>query len=962
MLKVFLISKFLGLMFIKTIEVENFRSFRSHQRIEASNRNVIIGKNGSGKSNLLAAIGFIFLLHEPSRPQYNNNEEISVIRVEIDNTDKRFPLPTVFSLRAVCKDGTEFFLNDKLVSKGELRGLLENAGLTNECFVMQGKVNDIAMMSSSQRFLLISRIAGVEKYEDSKAIAIKLLNEDNDEKVEALIERIEMKMKVTEEHKRKTEEYERLCKEKADVEFELTNCEIKELNEEIDRIVVKERHQSAESDEGLVDYEIKICRKEITRLALSIDEAKSFVGKFDKSFIDQIRAKLENGGSQETINPYLQKVLDLQKRRDDAYEALRALEQKETEKYIELRALRYFDALGSSVEDVSSLEQQLEAKNKEIENFQTQGTVEEPIRDLINQRKSLWIKEKQTKDEICKLKEIVKNYENKILYLGKQSINIFDNIKNERGIHGTVYTLFDVPDNIIDAYESVTYNSLFWIVVSDEDVATRLIEKIDGRTSFVALNRVKASCKPKIVDGSLIRLADQIKCDLKYRRLLEMVCKDYYVAPNIEDALILSEKYDINVVTLDGDVCNRNGSITGGYEKSNLVLRDLRNCKRKLSVLESSLSSISSDIKALNEKIKYREALFTEDDRILDNLKAVKKYLLMKIQFMKDKKISVLQLCDLEMVYNRILESIPQKRLELDSLESLMSRTIDKKEKVDEIIQKLQSLVLNQKRLEHLKLKERQLVDSMYTMKASDDLEADSEMQKKHMLVDRRASLMKKIGLVDFRQLYIKHTKEQLVSRLRIINQDLRNYYGFSRREVLDDKRAELKNRLEDLRSSKSKIFEFIDMLDQKKDDTMNLTFSMISDNYSYFYKQMVGEASSLALRNGVVDIVINGNVCDVPSMSGGQKTVIALCIIFAIQKNDPSPFYVFDEIDANLDKNYGERIYEIIGRSSSQHFITSFKEESVKAGSKFFGIAVANKESFVAEIDKELAIETIKA
>lgn len=69
----------------------------------------------------------------------------------------------------------------------------------------------------------------------------------------------------------------------------------------------------------------------------------------------------------------------------------------------------------------------------------------------------------------------------------------------------------------------------------------------------------------------------------------------------------------------------------------------------------------------------------------------------------------------------------------------------------------------------------------------------------------------------------------------------------------------------------------------------------------------------------------------------------------------------MFNEIDANLDKNYCERLCKIIKQSNTQYFISSFKEDSLRAGDRFFGVAVANKESFISEIDKSLAAETVK-
>jgi structural maintenance of chromosome 3 (chondroitin sulfate proteoglycan 6) len=66
---------------------------------------------------------------------------------------------------------------------------------------------------------------------------------------------------------------------------------------------------------------------------------------------------------------------------------------------------------------------------------------------------------------------------------------------------------------------------------------------------------------------------------------------------------------------------------------------------------------------------------------------------------------------------------------------------------------------------------------------------------------------------------------------------------------------------------------------------------------------------------------------------SGGQKTVIALSILMALQKCEPAPFYVFDEVDAALHMNYLERIISLIQLESqnSQYFITSFRTEMLE-------------------------------
>lgn len=942
-------------MFIKTIELENFKSFLSHQTLITGQKNMIIGKNGSGKSNLLNALSTIFLFNEENRPQNNGNDLHTTIAVEIDNSERRFMLPTQFTIKVVYKEGPEFFINEKPISKEEYKGMLENAGFTPECFILQGKVNDVAMMTSKQRYSLICQVAGVEKYEESKSIALKFLNEENEDKIESLIERIEMKMKISDEYKKKAQEYEDLIKRKTEVEFELLNYELKDLNEEIDKIIVEEQGKSVEYDEGAVEYETNICRDEINKFKSTISDCDEFLKKFDQEIVDQIKNKLHD----ENMNPYKNKVSVLRSSKQEIQQKLDSLQNRETELFIELKGLKYFDAMGSHKEDIDVLQNQLKVKKQEVENYKSNLLNKHEHSHLVSERKTLWNKERQVKDEIKLLKQKETELENKVLYLGKLSVNVFDSLKIKEGVLGTVYEIFEVPDKFLDAYEAVCRNSLFWIVVSNDEVATNLIAEISERTTFVALNRVSVPHKSKN-ECKLLKLADQISCDDKFQNLLALICKDFYICEDPQCALEMSEKFNVNVVTLDGDIFNKNGSITGGYEGSSQVLRELKKCKKTLGEFEMKQMQISEQLNEISEKIKFEELILEDDSRVLENLKGFCKYLEMKIEFMKKKKISLPEIPDVESEYNAVLLSIPKIKLELDSIEGQLTKATEKMEKIDEIAKRLSLIQASTMEIERIKHKEQNLIDSLYIRKANVNLEQSFNLQKKHLLIDKRTQLLIKIGTNDFRSIYIKHPKEALMSDLKEIIKALKNYYGFTKSDISDEQRGELKQRLMELKESKEKILNFINLLDQKKDETFNLSFSMIADNFSYFFKKFTGLQSSLILKQDSIEISIDSKVSDIQSLSGGQKTVVALSLIFAIQKNDPSPFYIFDEIDANLDMDHCSKLAEVVSQSKSQFFISSFKSEMISCSDKYFGVALMDKNSYVAEISKELALETI--
>lgn len=95
-----------------------------------------------------------------------------------------------------------------------------------------------------------------------------------------------------------------------------------------------------------------------------------------------------------------------------------------------------------------------------------------------------------------------------------------------------------------------------------------------------------------------------------------------------------------------------------------------------------------------------------------------------------------------------------------------------------------------------------------------------------------------------------------------------------------------------------------------------------------------------------------------IEQLSGGQKSLCAIALILAIQKCDPAPFYLFDEIDANLDTQYRTAVLAMIsGLSSTAQFIcTTFRPEMLAVAHKFYGVSYGNKVSSVSEIGRDIA------
>lgn len=79
------------------------------------------------------------------------------------------------------------------------------------------------------------------------------------------------------------------------------------------------------------------------------------------------------------------------------------------------------------------------------------------------------------------------------------------------------------------------------------------------------------------------------------------------------------------------------------------------------------------------------------------------------------------------------------------------------------------------------------------------------------------------------------------------------------------------------------------------------------------------------------------GDTMSMKQLSGGQKTLVALALIFAIQRCDPAPFYLFDEIDAALDPQVSKALSYLSFRRSMSVYLHS--SESIRLQGRFYAL-----------------------
>ncbi|GKU02754.1 chondroitin sulfate proteoglycan [Fusarium langsethiae] len=207
-------------MYIKQIIIQGFKSYKDQTVIEpfSSKTNVIVGRNGSGKSNFFAAIRFVLsdaytqmsreerqgLLHDGSGSAVMS----AYVEIIFDNSDDRFPTGNkeVILRRTIGLKKDEYSVDRKVVTKADVMNLLEAAGFSRSnpyYIVPQGRVTALTNMKESDRLNLLKEVAGTQVYETRRAESLKIMNETNNkrEKIDELLIYIKERLNELEEEK-----------------------------------------------------------------------------------------------------------------------------------------------------------------------------------------------------------------------------------------------------------------------------------------------------------------------------------------------------------------------------------------------------------------------------------------------------------------------------------------------------------------------------------------------------------------------------------------------------------------------------------------------------------------------------------------------------------------------------------------------------------------------------------------
>ena len=969
-------------MYLKSIRAQGFKSFADKLDL-AINPGItgIVGPNGSGKSNIVDAVRWVLGEQSVKSLRGTNSmtdcifsgsetreaQKRAMVALTFDNSDKYLnsEFKEVEIKRIVYSSGeNEYYINNLRVRLKDIMDLFIDSGAGNSSFniISQGNVTDIVNSKSLDRRTIFESAAGVLKYKKRKEESLKKLEktEENLTRIKLIIDELSKSVNPLKEQSVVAKKYLEIKKDLENIDIALIVKDITDINSEY-KILKKEIENLKEKLLTLKNVEIDSKIEKIKLISLELEDKINIkneellkINNILNDLISEKQITIERQKYEANAN-----VLDTN-----------LLKLKEQE-------LQYQKNIDVSKKEVDEIETSINDERKKIEEVKDKLLVLNVKRSTINN--SLQDCNKNS----YLLQNKIEILENNILNAENTPVSVRNILNNPRlyGIHNTIGKLLEIPDKYVVAADIALGNASNFIVVDDDSVAINAInflkDKKLGRATFFPLNIIKSRNIPmnvlndiKKIKGYIGVFSELVNFDEKYRNIIENQLGQVIVVENANTLNVIGKlvDYKYRIVSLDGEIQNAGGSITGGTSKKNSMLNE----KNELNKLKDEYNSLSINIKSLTEELdKYDNdiAELEEKEKVLN------KYVILLNDELFNKKTRLSRLTDefknlsseltgIDDLKNnklnehlvKLLEDINARTKEKELIEKELKKlALDKNNIVDEIniLEKKQREDNASYNLVNNELKDKEVNCAKLEVKLDNLLEI---LTDEYNLTYEYASVSYNLDMeVDLARDKVKSLKRELDSLGNVNLGSIDEYERISKRYDF------LNNQRNDLENSSDELKDIIKQMDDIMIEKFKNTFGKIKEEFSKIFKLMFkGGTGELKLSNpddllntGIDIIAVPpGKKINSPvSLSGGEKALTAICLLFAMLKVKPSPFVILDEAEAALDEvnvdMFGK--YLVREKEHSQFIVITHKKRMMEYADCLYGITM--QESGVSKI-----------
>ncbi|AKH97144.1 chromosome segregation protein SMC [Halanaeroarchaeum sulfurireducens] len=626
------------------------------------------------------------------------------------------------------------------------------------------------------------------------------------------------------------------------------------------------------------------------------------------------------------------------------------------------------------------------------------------------------------------------------------------------GVHGTVAQLGGVEERFATACETAAGGRMANVVVDDDGVGQRGIDYLKsrnaGRATFLPLTEMyerslpTAPNEPGVIDFAY----NLVDFDERYAGVFSYVLGDTLVVEDLETAR--DRMGDRRLVTLDGDLIETSGAMTGGsrsgsrYSFAKTGKGQLERVAERIQRLEDKRADIREDVRSIESRLEdAREKraaaadqvrdLEAEIDRVagereeteqriesmesrIESLEAEREDVDERMQELdadiqeKTEEIEAIQ-SDIEAIEAELADSrIPElaaKREEIqseigtiedrmddldgernslelekqyaeeavddlhDEVESAQNKKAAQQERIDDLRDEIdeKEALLEEKReavaeleseLSDLKAEREELKDELDEASSHrDEKKQEVERVSNRLESLRRAAERLRAEIEELSETVEEYDPEEIPDldeveeNIERLDEQMAALEPVNMKAIEEYNRVEttlndLEERRDELTEERDAIEERIETYDQLKKETFMEAYEAINEQFEQIFQRLSNGTGELVLENPADPfdggLTMRAQPGDKPiqrldAMSGGEKSLTALALIFAIQRYNPAPFYALDEVDAFLDAANAERVGEMVDElaSEAQFVVVTHRSAMLDRSERAIGVTM---------------------
>ncbi len=972
-------------MYLKQIRISGFKSFADRINIELEQGITgIVGPNGSGKSNIVDAVRWVLgeqsvkslrgeggmsdVIFSGSKSRNSSNS--ASVALVFDNSDHslKIDFTEVSIKRTIYRSGeNEYYINNEKVRLKDINELLMDSRSTKESFsiISQGDIANVLSSKPEDRRIIFESASGVLKYKKRKEEAEKKLarTHENIDRVNDIINELEMQVTPLKEQCEKATKYLNAKKELEDVEISLIVTDLENLNNEYNELknkmeLLNNNILDLSKSNNIYDVELSKKKIELSNLNNKLYEKQNKLINITKEV--------------ERLNG--EKIL-ISERKKYEVEDIKLHNNMLSLKEEELKCNN----------SISLLNKEIDIINKEMEEANIL------LSKYSNELNNLEIDKAKLFSEYNLKTKMLTNNEYRIVTL-ENSIDNNDkypyavksvlNNPKLKGVCDTLGNIIDIPNKYVNAIDTALGYSITYVITELEKDAKSAIEYLKdnklGRVTFFPLNVIEAKRIDEItlnaiknIDGFIDIACNLVNYNDKYKNIILNQLGNIIVVDNMDTASIVSKKINhrYRIVTLDGEIIHVGGSLTGGINKKNTsVILDKMELDKlfiEKNKLNSRLDELDISIKNNKEQI---ESVSIKKDGV--NRKVIYNSEILNI------KTNELNL------FNEKLNSIKNN---ISSIDSTLNNSLSSDEeniinKYYETVKIKDTIVSDINRL-NISIKEKEdeisILEHDFKTSSSEYYKKQNEIKELEIKVgkiDVKLDTLLNTIREDYNITYEKAKRDYVLSmpidEARMKVNELKNIIkelGIVNLGAIDEYER-IKNRYEFLNNQKNDLFkaentllDIIKEMDSVMAHEFSETFNAIEKEFRCVFKELFnGGDAYLKLTNpdnmletgiDIVALPPGKKLTSISLLSGGEKALTAISLLFAILRVKPVPFCILDEVEAPLDEAnvdiFGKYIKRI--EDSTQFIIITHKKKTMEYAKVLYGITM--QESGVSKL-----------